>query len=238
MAAVKGLSDPLYAMINNGTMKESISGVVSLQDVDVDIFEAFFEFAYTGNYDSMLGTLTHEDPDVHQEMADFPKDDLFEDDDYSEYFIDDEGEEEDDDGGLDMRISWKDFCRYKYGASPKSEWCKYPDLSFHVRVYGFATRYLIEPLRQRCLEYLQRGLSDFKELTDDNSQRILDLFAYTYVHGIGQEPKTEPSIRELISYYMACKFSVLSKNEKFASLLKSNTQISSDLIMAMAKWGH
>jgi hypothetical protein len=93
-------------------------------------------------------------------------------------------------------------------------------------------------LRQRCLKYLQRDVSHFKELTDDNSQRNLDLLAYTYVHGISQEPKAESLIRELISHYLACKFSVLSKNEKFASLLKSNPQISSDLIMAMAEWGH
>lgn len=54
-------------------------------------------------------------PGVHQEMADLHKDDVFEDEDYSDYFTDDESEEEEDDGGLDMRISWKDFCRFNAG---------------------------------------------------------------------------------------------------------------------------
>lgn len=86
----------------------------------------------------------------------------------------------------------------------ESQWeqSKNPDLSFHVRVYGFATRYLIEPLRQRCLKHLQRDLSGFKELTDENFQRILELLAYTYVHCISKAPKAESSIRELITHYM------------------------------------
>ncbi|OJD27148.1 hypothetical protein ACJ73_01456 [Blastomyces percursus] len=46
----QNLSEPLSALIHNGQMKESISGGGPLDDVDVDTFTGFCEFAYTGVY--------------------------------------------------------------------------------------------------------------------------------------------------------------------------------------------
>ena len=41
-------------MVNNGAMKESRSGVAVIEDVDIEVFAAFCEFAYAWTYDSTL----------------------------------------------------------------------------------------------------------------------------------------------------------------------------------------
>lgn len=50
----KGLSDPLYVLMNNSTMKESQDGLAILDDVEPDTFVGFCEFAYTGDYPSRM----------------------------------------------------------------------------------------------------------------------------------------------------------------------------------------
>lgn len=47
---IRNLSSPLFALINNGMMKESIEGYAMLEDVDEGTFIGFCEFAYRGAY--------------------------------------------------------------------------------------------------------------------------------------------------------------------------------------------
>lgn len=47
---VENLSLPLYALINNGKMKESNSKIAVLDDVEEDTFIGFSEYAYRGTY--------------------------------------------------------------------------------------------------------------------------------------------------------------------------------------------
>lgn len=70
-AALEGLSDPLNAMINNGTMKESMSKVAVFKDVDVEVYAAFCEFAYTGKFESTLANQVNEHlkPDQKPRMS-------------------------------------------------------------------------------------------------------------------------------------------------------------------------
>lgn len=47
---IRNLSPPLFALINNGIIKESIEGCAVLDDVDENTFIGFCEFAYRGAY--------------------------------------------------------------------------------------------------------------------------------------------------------------------------------------------
>ena len=47
---IRTLSPPLFALINNGMMKESIEGYAVLEEVDELTFTGFCEFAYRGAY--------------------------------------------------------------------------------------------------------------------------------------------------------------------------------------------
>lgn len=49
---VQNLSSPLYALINNGHMEESLSREAVLDDIDEDTFIAFCEYGYRGSYSS------------------------------------------------------------------------------------------------------------------------------------------------------------------------------------------
>lgn len=47
---LKGLSEPLYRMMTNGTPQESIHGTAELSEVDPDTFAEFLEYAYSRDY--------------------------------------------------------------------------------------------------------------------------------------------------------------------------------------------
>lgn len=47
---VQAISDPLRALIDNGHLTESITGCVTLDDVEEETFIGFCEYAYTGAY--------------------------------------------------------------------------------------------------------------------------------------------------------------------------------------------
>jgi hypothetical protein len=55
---VKNISAPLDTMINNGVMTESTTRVAILDDVEIEVFQKFCQFAYTEDY-----TLDETDPD-------------------------------------------------------------------------------------------------------------------------------------------------------------------------------
>lgn len=62
---VKNISAPLDAMTNNGVMTDSTTIVVVLDDVGVEVFQKFCQFAYTGDY-----TLDETDPDQEDKAKD------------------------------------------------------------------------------------------------------------------------------------------------------------------------
>lgn len=247
-AVLKGLSDPLSAMINNGTMKESTSGVAVLKDVEVEIFTAFCEYAYSANFSStrakyvnkklrkeMTGDKSHTSSINAQTQVDESADE-------SDDSAESDGHNDPDKvevysrWELDMVLDFVDFrCRTFKRSSRWATRARRTEFVFTVRVYVFATRYLVEPLRQYCLDHLHDKLCDF-DLTVENSHRILDLLEYTYLHTSNQEPSGRSLMRELVCHYVACKFDILSQNEDFDRLLRSDADIGADIFMAMAKW--
>lgn len=106
---------------------------------------------------------------------------------------------------------------------------------FVVRVYVFATKYLMDPLRQYCLAYLHEELREFG-FFDINSDKVLELLEYTYASTSNQEPTGPSLMRNLVIHYVACRFTILSKIEDFTRILKSNAEIGADLCMTMMRW--
>ena len=52
------MSDPLQAAINNGKTEESLTKTYPIKDVDVDVFIALCEFAYTRDYTSSIAKVS------------------------------------------------------------------------------------------------------------------------------------------------------------------------------------
>ncbi|KAJ5085688.1 hypothetical protein N7532_010459 [Penicillium argentinense] len=113
-----------------------------------------------------------------------------------------------------------------------------PYLTFHAKVYVFATKYLIPALAQLCLRKLHHDLLhlSFEESTDqmdpyqDTTQqlgglaaqqalRVLDLMRYAYTKTTRLEPISptlatqlrENELRRLVVHYAACKVKELSR---------------------------
>lgn len=117
-----------------------------------------------------------------------------------------------------MRVDFWDFERRKFGRD--SRWkVDYDRLEFGftIKVYAFATKYLIEPLRQYCLRIIHEELCNFR-VDEENSQIILDLLKCTYLHTSSQEPEGQSLMRNLVTHFAVCKFTNLSKDEEFTVL--------------------
>ncbi|KAL4798218.1 hypothetical protein BDV19DRAFT_29090 [Aspergillus venezuelensis] len=122
-----------------------------------------------------------------------------------------------------------DFCSSTCNANPPNPLpgVVLPYLTFHAKLYVFATRYLIPNLAQLCLQKLHRDLlylafpdpdpqNQYAEqlvLTTTKARMIVDLLNYTYTKTTRLEPITPSSatqlrdneLRRLVVHYAACK---------------------------------
>lgn len=115
-----------------------------------------------------------------------------------------------------------------------------PYLTFHAKVYVFATRYLIPTLAQLCLRKLHRDLlhltfadAEVKDPSLDplllgglaarQAPMVLDLLRYAYTKTTRLEPISptsatqlrENELRRLVVHYAACKVKELSRYHSF-----------------------
>ncbi|KAF4217510.1 hypothetical protein CNMCM6457_004444 [Aspergillus fumigatiaffinis] len=271
-AVVQMNSDPLYALINNGHMKESSTGNATLEDVEVETFIGFCEYAYTGAYVTPDRTLSQEDEcrhlgpsidegeepsfnniichtqdepllDAAATIADIP--------DPWDTFIDGKRDKkkkkknlwysEPSDGPPPAQITviypyerlWEEFRPLKFGSEPAAS-SSDPDILFHAKLYVFATKYLIIPLRKQCLKSIHRDLCNFS-LNRGSTSVIFELLNFTYMHTGRGEPGGKSLLRDLVIHYAACEARTLADDENFAILLDSNGEMGSDLAMKLVR---
>jgi hypothetical protein len=109
-----------------------------------------------------------------------------------------------------------------------------PDLLAHAKIYVFATRYLVDPLRKQFLKSLHRDLCGFSLDSHDVSQ-IFDLLAYTYEVTGRQEPSGSYSLGNLVVDYVSCNMQALTKNPCFRRILDEHEEIGSDLVAKLVE---
>lgn len=126
---------------------------------------------------------------------------------------------------------WKRFRRRKFDSGPAS-YSSNPNILFHAKLYVFATKYLIEPLRQQCLKSLHRDLGNFS-LNRKSRSLILDLLDFTYVYTGRFESGGRSALRDLVIHYVACEIQTLAEDAKLTELLDSDAEIGSDLVMKL-----
>ncbi|KAF4201463.1 hypothetical protein CNMCM8927_001559 [Aspergillus lentulus] len=239
-AVVQNNSDPLYALISNGHMKESNTGNTTLEDVEVETFISFCEYAYTGAYVTPDRTLSQEaegrhlgpsvdegkepspnhivchardEPlvDAEPTIADIP-------DPWDSPIVRKKDKKKKKKNLCDVppyERLWEEFrfLSLKFRIEPASS-SPDPDILFHAKLYVFATKYLIKPLRKQCLHSIHRDLWNFS-LNRESTSVILDLLDFTYMH--------------------TGRARTLADDEKFAILLDSNGEMGSDLAMKLVR---
>lgn len=137
---------------------------------------------------------------------------------------------------------WDEFAALQYNdettptQTPSSSETEVPYLTFHAKVYVFATRFLIPSLAQLCLRKLHRELLSLAfedadamtpildsqplgDLATLQAPMVLDLLRYTFNHTDRLEPISETvatqirenELRRLVVHYAACKLKALAR---------------------------
>lgn len=234
-------------MMNNSLMKESTTRAAVLEDVSVGTFTKFCEFAYTGTYSgtpTSFSKAKKKGPD--DETTEFSK----------EQSINSKSVTESTESKLDasQASSYKTMSLTEIPvAGPKEllqltvrledrfkslQYSSKPILSTnmlifsHARLYVFATKYLIEPLRQKCLSSIHQYLCvSFSQ----NIRGVLFLLRYIYSITSRYEPDGKSLLRDLVIQYAACQLPDIGVDEDLETVLEQNVDIAIDLLRVMTK---
>ncbi|KAL2370290.1 hypothetical protein RJZ57_005272 [Blastomyces gilchristii] len=209
--------------IHAGAMQESNSRLAVLEDVEEDTFLTFCEFLYTSTYTTPNLTSSENSEYGHKTVEPSPANEF-------EVHI--------------MESS------YRLNSRKKGKKCKWndppwqeeesqhlsqtePNVLFHAKLYVFATKYLVDTLRAKCLKSLHRDLCVFS-LDKNTTSQILELIEFTYEHTSRDEPGGGSPHRDLVVHYAACKARTLLYGDgELRSLLDWNAELGSDLVLKL-----
>lgn len=90
----------------------------------------------------------------------------------------------------------------------------------HARVYVFADKYDIEPLKKLALQNLHQTLTIYT-LYPERCRDIIELIRYSYTHTADRGDGVE-GLRALLTHYMGHEMATLARDEGFRTLLLEN----------------
>lgn len=99
----------------------------------------------------------------------------------------------------------------------------------HARLYVFAEKYDIRPLKNLSLHKLQRTLSEFN-LYLERVGDVVELLQYIYENTGEHENGKVDDLRSLVAHYTACVVEKLAENDEFQGLLERAGSFVRDLI--------
>ncbi|RJE24318.1 hypothetical protein PHISCL_03323 [Aspergillus sclerotialis] len=232
--AVKGISDPLDAMMNNG-MRESITGIAVLEDVDVSTFAGFCEYIYSGAYKTPAREAL---PDPQE--AETEKENLFS---VIEpplkrrrYYPSHEQEYS------ELRRAFTNLTNRDFRVpAPRGlldthfERPSNPDMTFHAKVYVFATQYLATPLRIYALKNLYYDLANCP-LDEESAEAVMDLLLYVYDNTTDvDEPGGKSFLREMVMTFVSRKARHRNIKEQLMQCAAEDHELLSDLLARILK---
>lgn len=99
----------------------------------------------------------------------------------------------------------------------------------HARLYTFAEKYDIAPLKKLAVNRLHQTLSVFN-LYKERVGDIVALMRYSYANTIHRSPSDDP-LRSLLIHYAACVVENLVPSSEFRALLEEPGELASDLVV-------
>ncbi|KAI9788409.1 MAG: hypothetical protein M1816_006934 [Peltula sp. TS41687] len=103
----------------------------------------------------------------------------------------------------------------------------------HARLYVFADKYDIEPLRNLCLHKLHRTLVKFT-LYEERAGDIIELMRYAYSN-TPDRSGSKDGLRSLVAHYAACAVEDLARSDKYELLFEEHGSLARDLVHYMLK---
>lgn len=99
----------------------------------------------------------------------------------------------------------------------------------HARLYTFAEKYDIAPLKKLAVNRLHQTLSVFN-LYKERVGDIVALMRYSYANTVHRSPSDDP-LRSLLIHYAACVVENLVPSSEFKALLEEPGELASDLVV-------
>lgn len=245
---VKDLSAPLHAMINNGVMIESATKVAVLEDVEVEVFQKFCQFAYTGDY-----TVDEIDPDKEDEVEDLADSTAQDTSDTKKASTPVDESQDKTSNATSTLISRqiKTTTTRKTNTSPEFQRLRtrirgqFQKLrryhspghqinyvaKIHVDIFIFADKYLIESLRRRSLDYLHYEIENIKPCP--TPKKIVRMLGYILDHTTPYETARMFEISDLIYRYASCHVRDLASEPAFQGLIQKRPHVAANLFKAL-----
>jgi hypothetical protein len=257
--AIEGLSQQLSTMMNNSYLNDSMGGVIALKDISVEAFQAFTQFAYTGDYSQVAPHPTTEtkrtadEADMSQEDTPSKKQEMM------------SGSESGIASGEPVKSTLQselskstnpnpethlsaivnerpalsaDFVKWTLSLRSRFKALSYghrtlddtPRLWILVDLYILATKYSIEVLRQKTLSSIHWRLCSY-------SHRAPPEHVVSAIEAMHFKVSQDKSglLRHLCMRYAACQASILHRSEEFEELIRSNQDFAVDFVRVVAE---
>lgn len=257
--AIEGISVPLSTIVNDSYVNGSIGGVITLPDISIEAFQAFTEFAYTGDYSHVAphpttetkrkadeANMSEEDtPCKKQEATLGSQSDIaslksLETTTQSELATSTNANPETRSStNLNgSNVLFKDFLKLTTTLRGRFQALNYshrtlketPRLHILVDLYVFATKYSIEALRQKTLSSIHWRLCSYSHRAPP--ELVVPAIEVMYSK-VSQDESGQ--LRNLCMRYAACQAALLHRSEEFEALLRSNPDFVIDFVRALAQ---
>ena len=226
----------------NGHLSEAKQGFALLEDVDEGTFVRFIRWTYTKDYLAPEYTWveTGEGPEgskteaVQKEAT--PSDDLD-----SWTFAKDKKKKKKTSSKTHTSLKESFFCEYDYSSpdskvGPRSNLHPREDYTevflSHARLYVFAEKYDIQPLKKLCLQKLQHTLAIYT-LYPERVDDIISLLKYVYANTAETVDRTR-DIRAMLAHYVGTEMDTLIKYGGIRDLMLENGEILDDFLKMFA----
>ena len=237
----------------NGHLSEAQQGFAILEDVDEGTFVRFIRWAYNKDYPAPEHTLvkSSSETSVQKPTSETPKDawGVKDDDDAWSGWSSKKGKKKKKTGhpAPSQGSLWETFithydassCGYSVDASipgPRGNRAPEEDYSEvflgHARMYVFAEKYDIQPLKTLALLKLHNTLSIFT-LFPKRVGDITTLLKYVYANTAEAVDGTE-DIRTMLAHYIGCEMEMLIKEGEIKDLMLDNGDMLGDFLKMIA----
>ncbi|OCK75344.1 hypothetical protein K432DRAFT_308732, partial [Lepidopterella palustris CBS 459.81] len=231
-------SRPLGAVVNKHLLEAKVSCL--LEDVDEDTFVRFAQYAYTGDYLSanpeiVLEKVQDDTPQQNIEDATQNRSPCVLFDKATVIEIPETASSK-----SKKKQLWEEFTGHNYimPSPPQARRKQQPYHNYtevflcHARIYMFAEKYRIGPLKALSLHKLQQILIRYV-IYKDRIEDIVSLLRYSYSRPVSQGSVN--SLGLLVTHYAACVVEELGKSHLFHLALKESGLLGWDIMKQVLK---
>ena len=231
----------------NGHLSEAHQGFALPGDVDKETFVRFVRWIYSKDYPALQHKIVSKESMRGNAAGEVVKTDESVEDDWGIWGTKSKKDKkskrkEAKEGSLkeafvgrkyDLDAGWE----YVSMPAPRSNKASVEDYTevflCHARLYVFAEKYDIQPLKKLALSKLQQTLAIYT-LFPERVGDVTSLLKYVYANTSESKPDVE-DIRTMLAHYIGCEMETLVRDGEIKELLASNEEMLNDFLNMFAQ---